>query len=156
MNKATASPEFKASDLKNAIKLTDFKNKGSAPPSYHSHMMAEAEKSQHRDAALLEKSNAKQSLRQNYRGTDANHPSTAEEILYEHVLSRRLESNEKLREYKGDVVVDWCVTITKTLTIIFIIFMIVCTGYQWWSLGPHYAKNYEESDPRLHPPGYGR
>ena len=107
--------------------------------------MAEKETHQHIEAALPAHPKAKRSAKQ----AEAYYPSTHEDILYEHVLARRLHSNYTLREYEGDIVIDWCVAITKTLTVIFLIFMIVYTAWSWWSLGPHYAKNYRDPDPGL-------
>lgn len=145
------SPEFRHAEFKNAIKLSELKQKKSSPPSYHSHM-AEKETHQHIEAALPAQPKAKRSAKQ----AEANYPCTHEDILYEHVLARRLDTNYALREYEGDVVVNWCVAITKTLTVIFLIFMIVYTAWSWWSLGPHYARNYRDPDSALQDTGSSR
>lgn len=148
-NKDKASPEFKPAEFENAIQLSDFNRE---EPYDYSFLMADPEKQQLRDAHSKAQPTAKTSAKlehREYAKLDPSYPSTGEDILYEHVLSQRRELSQKYREYEGDIVVDWCITMTKAITATFLIFMIVYTAVKWWSLGPHYARNYHDPDATL-------
>lgn len=151
-NKDAPSPEFKPAEFGDAIQLKAFQRKRTVPRMYSDIIMSDPEKQYHHDAASRAESTTKEVAKlehKEYVKTELSYPCTAEDILYEHVLYRRRQRSEKYHEYEGDIVVDWCISITKTITGVFLVFMILYTAVKWWSLGPHYAKSYQESEARL-------